>query len=52
MTDLLIEISPAVFSTPVMSTVVTGMLTLGLSFWLMLGVDYVQMERSQKLWQR
>ncbi|GAA5187484.1 hypothetical protein [Ferrimonas gelatinilytica] len=52
MTDLMFEIYPALFSTPVMHTVVTGMLTVGLAFWLMLAIDYVRLEKSEKLWKR
>ncbi|MBY5991262.1 hypothetical protein [Ferrimonas balearica] len=50
MTDMILEISPAMFSTPLLSGVISTFLTLGLGYWAYLAYDYNRTETEPKLW--
>ncbi|SHI19162.1 hypothetical protein [Ferrimonas marina] len=52
MIDMAVEFSPALMTTPVMSSIVTGLLTAGLLVWALIGYDYVRAETAPKLWQK
>ncbi|GAA4878911.1 hypothetical protein [Ferrimonas pelagia] len=52
MTELVLEISPALFSTPMMATVVSMMMTAGVALWVFIGHEYVQLENAPRLWEK